>query len=193
VKILAILGDSRGIDLQPDRAALKAIDADITFLDEPKRQELSETLWQQNWDILFFAGHSRSQPDGATGQLWLNPKELLSIADLQYALTQSINHGLKLAIFNSCDGLGLANELADLQIPQMIVMRQPVPDTVAQAFLSNFLQRFAQGQPFYQAVRNAREQLHDLEDQNPCASWLPVIIQNPATLPPTWQDFHRGK
>jgi hypothetical protein len=193
VKILAILGDSRGIDLQPDRAALKAIDADITFLDEPKRQELSEALWQQDWDILFFAGHSRSQPDGATGQLWLNPKELLSIADLQYALTQSINHGLKLAIFNSCDGLGLANELADLQIPQMIVMRQPVPDAVAQAFLSNFLQRFAQGQPFYQAVRNAREQLHDLEDQNPCASWLPVIIQNPATLPPTWQDFHRGK
>ena len=24
------------------------------------------------------------------------------------------------------------------------------------------------------------EQLHDLEEQNPCASWLPVIIQNPA-------------
>jgi hypothetical protein len=46
---------------------------------------------------------------------------------------------------------------------------------------------------FYQAVRNARDQLHDLEAQNPCASWLPVIIQNPATLPPTWQDFHRGK
>jgi hypothetical protein len=108
-------------------------------------------------------------------------------------LTQSINHGLKLTIVNSCDGLGLANELADLQIPQMIVMRQPVPDAVAQAFLSSFLQRFAQGQPFYQAVRTAREQLHDLEDQNPCASWLPVIIQNPATLPPTWQDFHRGE
>jgi uncharacterized protein YjbI with pentapeptide repeats len=191
VKILAILGDSRGIDLQHDRAALEAIDADITFLVEPKRQELSETLWQQDWDILFFAGHSRSQPDGASGQLWLNSTEPLSIADLQYALTQSINHGLKLTIFNSCDGLGLANELADLQIPQMIVMRQPVPDAVAQAFLSSFLQRFAQGQPFYQAVRTAREQLHDLEDQNPCASWLPVIIQNPATLPPTWQDFHR--
>jgi CHAT domain len=159
----------------------------------PQRRELSDSLWNQAWNILFFAGHSHSQPDGVTGKLWLNAKESISIADLQYALTQSINHGLKLAIFNSCDGLGLANELADLQIPQMIVMRQPVPDAVAQAFLSNFLQRFAQGQPFYQAVRNAREQLHDLEPQNPCASWLPIIIQNPATLPPTWQDFHRGK
>ncbi|NJM49084.1 MAG: CHAT domain-containing protein [Alkalinema sp. RU_4_3] len=193
VKILAILGDSRGIDLKSDRAALESLDADVTFLIEPKRHELSESLWNQAWDILFFAGHSHSQPDGITGQLWLNPKESLSIADLQYALTQAINHGLKLAIFNSCDGLGLANQLADLQIPQIIVMRQPVSDAVAQAFLKNFLQRFAQGQPFYQAVRNAREQLHDLAEQNPSASWLPVIIQNPAILPPTWQDFHRGK
>ncbi len=193
VKILAILGDSRGIDLQQDRAALESLDADVTFLIEPQRQELSESLWNQAWDILFFAGHSHSQPDGVTGKLWINERESLSIADLQYALTQAINHGLKLAIFNSCDGLGLANQLADLQIPQMIVMRQPVSDLVAQAFLNNFLQRFAQGQPFYQAMRNARDQLHDLEAQNPCASWLPVIIQNPATLPPTWQDFHRGR
>jgi uncharacterized protein YjbI with pentapeptide repeats len=131
VKILAILGDSRGIDLKSDRAALESLDADVTFLIEPQRQELSESLWNQAWDILFFAGHSHSQPDGATGKLWLNAKESLSIADLQYALTQAINHGLKLAIFNSCDGLGLANQLADLQIPQMIVMRQPVSDLVA--------------------------------------------------------------
>jgi len=30
---------------------------------------------------------------------------------------------LKLAIFNSCDGLGLARELADLHLPTMIVMQ----------------------------------------------------------------------
>jgi uncharacterized protein YjbI with pentapeptide repeats len=189
VKVLAILGDSRGINLQHDRAALASLDAEVTFLIEPKRLELTEALWSQSWDILFFAGHSRSQPDGTTGKLWLNPTEHLAIADIQPALSQSINHGLKLAIFNSCDGLGLAHELADLQIPQMIVMRQPVPDSVAQTFLVNFLKRFAQGYPFYQAVREAREQLHDIEDQNPCASWLPIIIQNPTTIPLTWRDF----
>jgi uncharacterized protein YjbI with pentapeptide repeats len=192
VKILAILGDSRGIDLQRDRAALEALDADVTFLVEPPRQALSQALLDQSWDILFFAGHSRSQPDGTTGKLWINPTEHLTIADLQYALTQSIQQGLKLAIFNSCDGLGLAHELADLQIPQMIVMRQPVSDAIAQAFLVNFLKKFAGGYPFYQSVRTAREQLYDLEDQHPCASWLPIIIQNPATLPPTWQDFQGG-
>ncbi len=193
VKVLAILGDSHGIDLQRDRVALEALDADVTFLVEPPRQTLSQTLWDQSWDILCFAGHSRSQPDGTTGKLWLNPTEHLAIADLQYALTQSIQHGLKLAIFNSCDGLGLAHELAGLQIPQIVVMRQPVSDSVAQAFLVNFLKKFAGGYPFYQAVRAAREQLYDLEEQHPCASWLPIIIQNPATLPLTWQDFYDGK
>jgi uncharacterized protein YjbI with pentapeptide repeats len=190
VKILAILGDSQGINLQQDREALDALDADVTFLVEPRRKELSETLWLQQWDVLFFAGHSRSQPDFTTGKLWLNSLEHLSISEIQYALNQSIQHGLKLAIFNSCDGLGLANELANLQIPQIIVMRQPVPDAVAQAFLVNFLKRFAQGETFYQSARAAREHLHDLEEKCPCASWLPIIIQNPTIIPPTWQDLY---
>ena len=115
VKILAILGNSRGIDLQKDQAALDALNADVTFLIEPQRRDLSETLRAQPWDILFFAGHS--QTDGSTGKLWLNETEHLSIGDIQSALIQAISRGLKLAIFNSCDGLGLANELADLQIP----------------------------------------------------------------------------
>jgi hypothetical protein len=34
----------------------------------------------------------------------------------------------------------------------------------------------------YQAVRSAREQLQGLEDRYPCASWLPVICQNPAEI-----------
>lgn len=44
-----------------------------------------------------------------------------------------------IAIFNSCDGLGLAQELADLHIPQMIVIKEPVPDKLAQEFLKYFL------------------------------------------------------
>ena len=91
-----------------------------------------------------------------------------------------------MAIFNSCDGLGLAWELQKLQIPQVIVMGEPVPDHVAQEFLKYFLIPFAKGQSFYLAVREARERLQGLEDQFPCASWLPVICQNPLVKPPTW-------
>jgi hypothetical protein len=61
VKILAILGNSIGIDTQTDRSVLERLPhTEISFLVEPPRQELTEQLWDQNWDILFFAGHSSS-------------------------------------------------------------------------------------------------------------------------------------
>lgn len=91
----------------------------------------------------------------------------MTIEQLKYALKKAVVGGLNIAIFNSCDGLGLAQQLADLQIPQIIVMREPVPDRVAQAFLKYFLAAFAQGQSFYLAVREARERLQGLEDRFP--------------------------
>ncbi|HEY9806533.1 MAG TPA: ABC transporter substrate-binding protein, partial [Candidatus Obscuribacterales bacterium] len=57
---------------------------------------------------------------------------------------------------------------------------------VAQAFLRYFLQAFAQGQSLYLSVRQAREQLQGLEGDFPCASWLPVLCQNPVESPLTW-------
>ncbi len=187
VKILAILGNSQGIDVDHDRQTLQKLpQTEIKFLVEPTVQALNQALWQPGWDMLFFAGHSSSQ---GKGQIQLNQTESLTIEQLKYGLRTAIGHGLKLAIFNSCDGLGLARDLADLHIPQVIVMREPVPDRVAQTFLTHFLTAFASGQPLYHAVREAREKLQGLEPEFPCATWLPVICQNPAEIPPMWQDW----
>jgi CHASE2 domain-containing sensor protein len=68
-------------------------------------------------------------------------------------------------------------------------MREPVPDRIAQCFLKYFLEEYASGQSLYQSVRQARSRLQGLEDQFPCATWLPVIFQNPAAQPPTWQSL----
>jgi hypothetical protein len=70
-------------------------------------------------------------------------------------------------------------------------MREPVPDAVAQEFLNQFLTAFSSGKSFYLSVREAREKLQSLEQYFPCASWLPIICQNPAEIPPTW-DSLRG-
>jgi len=194
VRILAILGDRTGIDVDADRNLLSSLpeDAETVFLVEPKRPELDEQLWdKQGWDILFFAGHSYST-DGETGHIYINSTDSLTITQLRNALKKAIERGLQLAIFNSCDGLGLAQQLDDLHIPQIIVMRLPVPDRVAQEFLKHFLREFADGQSFYLAVRYAREKLQGLESDFPCASWLPVICQNPAEVSPTWKEL-RGK
>lgn len=188
LRILAILGNSEGIDVQTDRAMLEQLPgAEITFIVEPQRQELTDALWEQGWDILCFSGHSSTE--GKTGIIYINQTDSLTVSELKNALKKAIERGLCLAIFNSCDGLGLARDLTDLHIPQVIVMREPVPDLVAQEFLKYFLKALARGESFYLSVREARERLQAIEDKFPCATWLPVICQNPAELPPTWQGL----
>ncbi|WP_088889230.1 CHASE2 domain-containing protein [Leptolyngbya ohadii] len=187
VRILAILGDAEEIDIESDRRFLEQLSqSKITFLVEPDRPTLNQQLWQGQWDVLFFAGHSSSQ---GQRQMQINSREYLTIEQLQYGLRAAIANGLKLAIFNSCDGLALARDLADLHLPQVIVMREPVPDFVAQAFLKSFLAAFSGGRSLYTSVRQAREQLQGWEDTFPCATWLPVICQNPAEVPSLWTDW----
>ncbi|MEM9215198.1 MAG: CHASE2 domain-containing protein [Cyanobacteria bacterium P01_F01_bin.150] len=214
IRILAILGHAQGLDIEQDQALLNCLPhADVHFLIEPSYPELNETLWDaQGWDILFFAGHSSSQgrssfnpasntasnittntASGLEGCIAINPEETLSITQLRYALKTARQRGLGIAIFNSCDGLGLADGLAELNIPEVLVMREPIPDQVAHEFLKSFLAAFARESPLYLAVREARERLQGLEGQFPCATWLPVIFQNPAENPPTWQTLYEER
>jgi len=190
VRVLAVLGNSQGIDLATETTFLQSVpDSEVVFLVNPSRQEFNTQLWNDaGWDILFFAGHS--QTEGETGRIYINENPTnnsLTIEQLEEALKAAIDKGLKLAIFNSCDGLGLASALEKLHIPTVIVMREPVPNLVAEEFFKHFLAAFALERfPLYLAVQQARRKLQGLEDEFPGASWLPVICQNPATEPPTW-------
>jgi CHASE2 domain-containing sensor protein len=189
VRILAIFGNSDDLDLQAERSLLEALpNTTLLILESPSHRELNEHLWDsQGWDILFFAGHS--QTEGESGRIKINAHESLTLEQLRYALQTTIRRGLKLAIFNSCDGLGLGRDLADLHIPQVIVMREPVADQVASTFFQDFLAAFASGHSLYVAVREARERLERLEGTYPYATWLPVLCQNPTEDPITWQDL----
>ncbi len=190
VRILAILGNSAGINVATDRALLEQLpQAAVRFLVEPSRQDICDRLFEQTWDILFFAGHSESMEGSAAGdrgRIFINQTDSLAIADLRASLDKAVQRGLKLAILNSCNGLGLAQDLRPLHIPQLIVMREPVPDRVAQEFLKYFLSAFSRGTSLYLSVREARQRLAELERDFPCASWLPVIFQNRAEMPPSW-------
>ena len=211
-RILAVLGNSAGLDTGADLAALNRLShpdnqgspgssdslnrsgqsnsahVTLSVLKSPTLRELHEQLWNpQGWDIFFFAGHS--QTEGETGVIDLNQHERLTVAQIKHALSRAIANGLKIAIFNSCDGLGLAQQVADLQIPYVVVMREPVPDAVAQQFLQHLLFTFSDGLPFHLAVREARQRLAGLENTIPCASWLPVIWQNPTAPALYWKAF----
>ncbi len=190
VRILAILGNSQGIDLQQEEKFLASLpDSEVKFLVKPSRQEFNDKLWDsQGWDMLFFAGHSQTEQE--TGIIYINENptnNYLTIEQLAEALKAAIERGLQLAIFNSCDGLGLADGLEKLNIPTTIVMREPVPNRVAEYFFNYFLQGFAfEEKSLYTSVQEARRRLQGLENEFPGASWLPVIFINPAEEPPTW-------
>jgi CHASE2 domain-containing sensor protein len=184
IKILAILGNSDGINIRKDWDALNKLSrqgkAEIRILHQPKREQFNDELWSDGWDILFFAGHSFTEQQGV---LRINQTDSLPLEKLRISLSKAIERGLKLAIFNSCDGIGLARALFDLHIPQVIVMREAVPDAVAHKFLPYFLTSFFDGKSLFTAVREARERLEGIQETYPCATWLPVIYQNPAAAP----------
>lgn len=184
VKILGILGSKRANEktsFEADLALLEKLPtAVVKRLETNDIQILYDNLHSNtSWDILFFAGHSFSHPDAHSGAIVVGQADL-PLRKLRQALKEAVRKGLKLAIFNSCDGLGLAQDLADLEIPYIIVMREPIPDVVAHRFARYFLESFAQGKSFYTSVQMARRRLQEeMEGNYPCASWLPVIFQNP--------------
>lgn len=194
IKILVLLGEAKDIDVEADLQLLRDGLPEEAELLEPliatDFKTLTEALWQNEIDILFFAGHSTSQ--GRKGRFFLNETESVAIQELKHGLQQAIARGLKLAIFNSCDGVQLARDLADVQMPAVIVMREPIPDEAAQAFLSHFLKAFAKKKmPLYQAVREARERLQGLEKKYPYLTWLPVLYQHPCAEDLRWDGMLR--
>ncbi|NJL57220.1 CHAT domain-containing protein [bacterium] len=150
---------------------------------------MSHLLFDEAWDILFFAGHSFS--DGESGRIQINRHMSLPLHALRQSLARAVANGLKLAIFNSCDGLGIADFLTELRVPAIVVMREPVPDRIACKFLLYFLKEFSQGTPLCLAVRRARDRLESIQSSFPAASWLPVVCLNPIQPELVWPPSTR--
>lgn len=196
MNILAVFGSKAGglqlsSDLHSLETHLGGKGARLTLLNQPSSRELQEALWKGRWDILFFAGHSSGCDDTTGGIIQLKDNVVLTLRDLKASLNKAVENGLKLAIFNSCDGLPLSNYLAARKVPISIVMREPVHDRVARYFLEYFLEAFSQGElTLAAAVRTARERLQWLESDGdnacPAATWLPIVCQNPNQSPLRW-------
>jgi len=181
IQVLAIFGSKAGgLNLEQDAEALKQLErhgAQITKAFEPSNSELDTLLSDYAWDVLFFAGHSASNCEG--GRIQIRSEESLSLENLRPSLVHTLSKGLKLAIFNSCDGLGIANFLSQLGVPNIIVMKEPVPDDIAGLFLTEFLKEFTRGTQLCQAIRRARRRISLDQEAFPAASWLPIAYLNP--------------
>jgi ABC-type phosphate transport system substrate-binding protein len=195
IRILVVVGKSDGINTQSDLEIIQELskkDAEVICLMQPNIQDLCQALWDElGYHIFVFTGHSGSQADGKIGWIELNENESLSIENFKNAIKEAINKGLQLAIFNSCDGLGLANQLAELNLPQSIVMREPIPDEVAIEFLKHFFLEFTGDRSLFTSVQKAKKRLEPFKTIYPGSNWLPTLCLRTSATPIAWQELKK--
>ncbi|BAZ16013.1 hypothetical protein NIES4071_78860 [Calothrix sp. NIES-4071] len=191
VRILVVFGDEKlGFAQEEDFIkSLKQYGGEPHIFRQPTRQELEKKLKDpQSWHIFFFAGHSESDANGRIGRIQINPTPgalgIIEIRELKDLLAGAIQKKLQLAIFNSCDGLGLANQLTELSLPYCIVMREMVESSVARELLKHFLAAFVKDKSLFASMNAARQQLQQKFEAG--KSWLPVIVANPLAKELTW-------
>ncbi|MEO0988824.1 MAG: CHASE2 domain-containing protein [Cyanobacteria bacterium J06639_14] len=192
-RVLAILGDERGLDFKGDRAALNA---------QKKLLDIHYVGWQPNedvlnlktricqaiadplgWDVLFFAGHS-NEAALVDGQVAIAPHTAIAMRELMPYLRQAKQQGLQFAIFNSCSGLDIASGLIDLGLSQVAIMREPIHNDVAQAFLVQFLQRLASFEDAEEALVETCRFLKLAKNLTyPSAYLVPSLFRHPESVP----------
>jgi len=192
-RVLAILGDETGLEFAGDRAALKAQTQRLAvhYLGwQPQedaaalKQRICQTVADaRGWDVLLFAGHSNEEQLLA-GQIAIAPHTFISIKELTPYLQQAQRRGLQFALFNSCNGLDIANGLISLGLNQVAIMREPIHNQVAHAFLLQFLQRLAHYDDAQAALKGACQALK-LEQQltYPSAYLVPSLFRHPDSRP----------
>jgi len=192
-RILAILGDDTGLDFKAEKEALKSLsriatiefvgwqpDKDINSL---KAEIVNAITDERGWDVLFFAGHS-NETKLLGGEIAIAPGVSLFFQELAPALTIAKERGLQFSLFNSCNGLSLANALINLGLSQVAVMREPVHNRVAEEFLVRFLQRLAEYADVHEALLAACQYLK-LEKHltYPSAYLIPSLFRHPNAEP----------
>ncbi|WP_204152637.1 CHASE2 domain-containing protein [Leptolyngbya sp. CCY15150] len=203
-RILMILGDDRGLNFQREKEAIAALRtlAEVVFIGwEPGKsvtqvKEVIQTalMDSKGWDALFFAGHS-NEKTSMGGELGIAPHGYLRIAEMKAPLAIAKQHGLQFALFNSCNGLNLAESLIDLGLSQVVIMREPIHNSVAEAFIVRFAQALAQHKDVQECLQDA---CHALKIQKaltyPAADLVPSLFRYPHTqlfrIPPTgWREW----
>ena len=190
LRILVILGDETGLNFQKEQEALKGLKryAEVEFVgwqgyeDKGLRSRIRAAIMnEQGWDLLFFAGHS-NETSLTGGELGIAPGESLMLAEILSDLRLAIDRGLQFAIFNSCKGLSIAQILIDAGLSQVMIMREPIHNRVAQQFLLQFLQQFITGSDVDAAMRSACDTLQrDPNLDYPSSYWIPSLFRHPAS------------
>lgn len=179
--------------VNPLTHSLQAPEIQLTILEQPDREQLTQALEQGNYQVLHYAGHSNLGPRG--GELYLVSSrtgltETLSGDDLAGLL---VNNGIQMAVFNSCRGAyGDSSDLAEESrernltealvkrgIPAVLAMAERIPDDVALTLTRLFYRNLNQGYPVDLSLSRARAGLISAYGSHQLYWALPILYQHP--------------
>ncbi|TVP57350.1 MAG: CHAT domain-containing protein [Nodularia sp. (in: Bacteria)] len=175
---------------QTDESGNPSPDIELTLLDQPGREELTQALEQGRYQVLHYSGHSSLGPNG--GQIYLVSRrtgltETLSGDDLAGLL---VNNNIQMAVFNSCWGAytatsdpvgdmtgerNLTESLVKRGIRGVLAMSERIPDEVALTLTQLFYRNISQGYPVDLCVSRVRQGLISAYGSHQSYWALPIL------------------
>lgn len=198
-RVLAISGDNTGLDFHQERQILKSASRilDVHFIVKPCSQQINDVLIdEKGWDMLFFMGHSNEAPM-IGGEIGIAPGVSIPMKEISSQLSIARDRGLKVAIFNSCEGLHIAEYLINLGLSQVVVMREAIQNEVAEEFLVHFCKGLTNDLDVYESVTEAKQFLRLEKSYTYPSSYLvPSVFCHPEAelfrIPPNRNIIQRN-
>lgn len=165
---------------------------DLTLLNQPGREELTQALEQGRYQVLHYSGHSNLGANG--GEIYLVSNrtgltETLSGDDLAGLL---VNNNIQMAVFNSCWGAysatlensdtgerNLTDSLVKRGIQSVLAMSERIPDEVALTLTQLFYRNLSQGYPVDLCVSRVRQGLISAYGSHQLYWALPILYFQP--------------
>ncbi|AKG20799.1 cell division protein HetF [Calothrix sp. 336/3] len=162
---------------------------ELTILEQPGREDLTQALEQGRFNILHYSGHSNLGSNG--GEIYLVSQrtgltETLSGDDLAGLL---VNNNIQMAVFNSCLGAytatvdssgdtgerNLTESLVKRGIRSVLAMSERIPDDVALTLTQLFYRNLSQGYPVDLCVSRVRQGLISAYGSHQMYWALPIL------------------
>ena len=168
----------------------RAAEIELTILEQPGREQLTEKLEHQQYHVFHYAGHSDLGVGGGNLSL-VNPRtglaETLNGDDLAGLL---VNNGIHLAVLNSCRGVhsatseqgsesNLAEALVKRGIPAVLAMAERIPDDVALNLSRLFYRNLKQAYSIDLSLNRARQGLISSYSSDQLYWALPILYLHP--------------
>ncbi len=185
---------------------------ELTTLEQPGREELTQALEHNAYHVLHYAGHSNLGQAGGSLSLVNNRTgltEILSGEDLAGLL---VNNGVRMAVFNSCRGVytatsesnriaegNLAEALLRRGVPAVLAMAERIPDEVALNLSRLFYRNLRQeAHPIDLSLGRSRQGLISSYTSDQLYWALPILYLHPdfdgfllpTTAPPTGNGYY---